>query len=65
MCPTGLLVEWRLMNSDLLGGPISEVQYVLTYTRVDGVVDMQYFAYSPGLTVSPSPHNMNMYSYSL
>ena len=53
------------MNSDLLGGPISEVQYVLTYTRVDGVADMQYFAYSPGLTVSPSPHNLNMYSYSL
>lgn len=54
-CPTGLLVEWCLVNPDLLGGPVAEVQYVLVYTPA---ADIQYLDYSPALTVSPSlpPH---------
>lgn len=56
VCPDGLTMEWRSPNPRLLGGPVEEVDYVLTSTSSpqDSVPVTATFSYDSSLTVSQS-----------
>lgn len=58
VCPAGgLLVQWRSPDARLLGGPVEEVDYVLSYSvQEDGIPVNITFSYNASLSVSQPLH---------
>jgi hypothetical protein len=53
VCPAGgLMVQWSAPDSRLLGGPVEDVQYVLSYSPQGGSPSSSTFSYNTSLMVS-------------